>query len=222
MKKLKCVVLALVVGVVSLILINTKDITSDYVVNTVDMVDAQAIVSDTSKSELSEKEISGLILMREEEKLARDVYTTLGNIWGLKIFLNISASEQTHMNAIGTLLVKYGIKDPVSDDSVGVFTSKVLSELYEKMISKGRESLSAALVVGATVEDLDIRDLELLKNETKAEDLIYVYNNLQRGSRNHMRAFVDNLVVRGGSYTPQFIDQGEYLSIIGSAKEKGR
>ena len=45
---------------------------------------------------LSAKEASDLIFLREEEKLARDVYLALYDAWGTPIFLNISSSEQKH------------------------------------------------------------------------------------------------------------------------------
>lgn len=195
---------------------------SDYVVDRSDMIDSQTLTTSVTKSVLSDKEIAGLILMREEEKLARDVYTTLGNIWGTKIFSNISASEQTHTDAVKALLTRYGITDPVTDDAVGAFTSQAMQNLYTTLTIKGKASLADALIVGATVEDLDIRDLETLKKETTNEDILSTYNNLQKGSRNHLRAFVKNIQANGGSYTPQYISQDEYNSIITAPQERGR
>lgn len=205
---------------VNLVTVNSAE--TEYVVDASDMVDGNSLISNIKKSELSDKEIAGLVLMREEEKLARDVYTTLGNIWGMKVFSNISASEQTHTDSIKVLLTRYGIKDPVTADTVGVFTSNDMQELYNTLTTKGKASLIDALVVGATIEDLDIRDLENLKNETTKEDILITYNNLQKGSRNHMRAFVKNLQANGGSYAPQYISQSEYNAIINASQERGR
>lgn len=199
-----------------------NSINSEYVVDASDMVNGETLISNIKKTELSDKEIAGLIQMREEEKLAHDVYITLGNIWGSKIFSNISASEQTHADAIKVLLTRYGIKDPVTNNTVGVFTSKDMQELYNKLVLQGKNSLADALVVGATIEDLDIRDLENLKKETTKEDILITYNNLQKGSRNHMRAFVKNIQANGGSYIPQYISSGEYNTIISAPQEKGR
>lgn len=205
---------------VKLVKVNSAE--SEYVVDSSDMVDGQTLIAGIKKSELSDKEIAGLIQMREEEKLAHDAYVTLGGVWGTKAFSNIAASEQTHTDAIKALLTRYGIVDPVANNTVGVFTSKDIQDLYNTLTTKGKASLAGALVVGATVEDLDIRDLETLKKETTKEDILITYNNLQKGSRNHMRAFVKNIQVNGGSYTPQYISQGEYNSIINSSQERGR
>ncbi|MFZ4500484.1 MAG: DUF2202 domain-containing protein [Minisyncoccia bacterium] len=202
-------------------LVTVNSVESEYVVDSSDMVDGQTLISGIKKSVLSDNEIAGLIQMREEEKLARDVYTTLGSIWGTRIFSNISASEQTHTDAVKVLLTKYDIDDPVASDAVGVFTSKSMQDLYNTLITKGKTSLVEALVVGATVEDLDIRDLEILKKETTKEDILITYNNLQKGSRNHMRAFVKSIQANGGSYTPRYISQSDYNSIIATPQERG-
>ncbi len=195
---------------------------TEYAVDASDIVNGNDLISGIKKSELSDKEIAGLIRMREEEKLAHDVYMTLGGIWGAKVFSNISASEQTHADAVKVLLTRYGIKDPVTTNTVGVFTSKDMQELYDTFVLQGKTSLTNALIVGATIEDLDIRDLENLKKETIKEDILIVYNNLQKGSRNHMRAFVKNIQARGGSYIPQYISQSEFNAIITASQEKGR
>lgn len=173
-------------------------------------------------SQLSTAEATGLIQMREEEKLARDVYITLDTVWGVKTFTNIASAEQTHTDSVQTLLARYGIADPVTKDTVGVFTSPDMQQLYDELIQRGKVSLLDALMVGATIEDLDIRDLEILKKETSKTDILAVYTNLQKGSRNHLRAFVKNIQTRGGSYIPQYISQSEYNAIVNGVQEKGR
>lgn len=199
-------------------LVTTSTNESEYIVDAGDMVNGQSLISGLQKSNLTDKEITGLIQMREEEKLARDVYTTLGGIWGTNIFTNIAASEQTHTDAVKVILTKYGIKDPVTVDTVGVFTSKTMQDLYDTLTKKGGVSLSEALVVGATIEDLDIRDLDVLMKNTTNVDIVRTYTNLQKGSRNHMRAFVKT---NGGTYIPQYISQAEYDLIMSTSQERG-
>jgi rhodanese-related sulfurtransferase len=194
----------------------------EYVVDASDMIDGASLVSVTQPSKLSSDELAGLILMREEEKLAHDVYTTLGDTWGLKIFDNIAASEQTHTDAMKALLASYDIEDPVRDTTIGVFTAPTMQKLYTDLTSQGKASLVDALIVGATIEDLDINDLETLKQSTTKPDILATYNNLQKGSRNHLRAFVRNIQARGSTYTPQYISANEFSSIISSPQERGR
>jgi len=179
------------------------------------------LIAGIPKSDLSEEEKAGLILMREEEKLARDVYITLGEKWGLPMFYNISRAEQVHTNAVKDLLERYDIEDPVENDDKGFFTSPKLKELYNSLVKQGSTSLMDALIVGATIEDLDIKDLDELIAKTDNEDIIVTYKNLNKGSRNHMRAFSRQINNRGDSYSPQFISGSEYAGILNSSHERG-
>lgn len=196
--------------------------TGEYIVDASDILNGVSLVSNIPKSTLSDSEITGLLQMREEEKLARDVYITLGQKWGLAVFSNISPSEQTHTDAVKVLLDRYGISDPVSDNTVGVFQSLTFQKLYNDLVIKGNKSLIDALIVGATVEDLDIFDLEKLMKQTSKQDILVIYSNLQRGSRNHMRAFVKNINTRGSAYVPEYISKDDFTTIINSSQERGR
>ena len=179
------------------------------------------LIANIPKSSLNEEEKKGLLQMREEEKLARDVYITLADTWGIPVFSNISRAEQTHTDAVKALLDRYNLEDPVKNNAVGVFTSPEIKKLYDDLVQKGQKSLMDALVVGATIEDLDIKDLNELIKESDNEDIIVTYNNLNKGSRNHMRAFSRQISNRGGSYDPQFITESEYQAILNSPHERG-
>jgi rhodanese-related sulfurtransferase len=175
----------------------------------------------TTSGTLSSDETAGLVYMREEEKLAHDVYLTLGAKWNVPIFTNISSSEQTHTDAVKALLVHYGITDPVTDMTIGVFTNPSLQKLYSDLVTTGEKSLNSALTVGVTIEDLDIHDLETRIAQTNTADIKSVYENLMKGSRNHMRSFYGQLTSRGDSYQAQYITATEFAEIVGSAKETG-
>jgi hypothetical protein len=170
---------------------------------------------------LNTDEVSSLTLMREEEKLAHDVYIALFNKWNINIFTNIASSEQTHTNAVLTLLKKYNLSDPVGTNPVGVFNDTTLQNLYTQLVSQGGASLLDAFIVGATIEDLDIYDLKQWITKIDNQDIKYVYENLTKGSRNHMRSFYGQIIGSGGSYTAQFITQSELDEIINSDKETG-
>jgi hypothetical protein len=142
--------------------------------------------------QVTAQEAAGLIKMREEEKLARDVYNYLYQTWGLSIFKNIAASEQTHTSAIKTLLDRYQIADPVTDNSIGVFADPALQALFNDLISQGTQSLASALQVGIAIEKLDISDLQAELALTTKIDITTVYQNLLRGSQNHLRSFTAN------------------------------
>ncbi len=199
-----------------------ENINDEYVIVENDFIKTGELLSESVFGKLSQAEIAGLVQMREEEKLAHDVYVTLYEKWGQKIFNNISKSEQTHTDAVGELLEKYNIEDPInSDTKIGEFTIPLIQRLYDDLIEKGNISLVSALEVGTTIEDLDIYDLQEFLKEVKNEDIERVYDNLLRGSRNHMRAFDKTLQKQGGLYTAQYISQVQYDEIIWGEQERG-
>ena len=202
---------------------SVKEITAEneYVVDQSDILTHDQIIADIPLSELNEEEKQWLIQMREEEKLARDVYIALGQQRWVKTFSNIANSEQTHTDAIKDLLDRYQIEDPIKDDTYGIFTSPVLQNLYNTLIEQGKKSLLDALIVGATIEDLDIKDLQELTKTTDNEDIILTYANLEKWSRNHLRAYVKQIQKNNWSYIPQYISQEEYNTIIASSQENG-
>jgi hypothetical protein len=174
---------------------------------------------ETAVVPLTEAEKTDLLVLREEEKLARDVYIYAFTEYGITVFNNISESEQRHMDKVLTLLNTYGIPDPAST-AVGVFNNPSLQALYNTLTAKVDSSSMDALTVGATIEDLDIEDIEVFMGHTVKADILSVYENLQCGSRNHMRSFYAQILENGGSYTPQFISIEYFTEIINSGNEK--
>jgi hypothetical protein len=172
-------------------------------------------------TELSTAEAGALVFMREEEKLARDVYQLLYAQWRQEVFNNIAASEQQHMDAVALLLTRYNLPDPAANSATGVFADPALQQMFNTLMSQGQTSLVAALTVGAIIEDLDIQDLQLRIAATDNADIALVFNALMKGSRNHMRAFISQLTKQGATYTPQYISQAEFDAIVNSPRETG-
>lgn len=169
---------------------------------------------------LSAEELQHLLWLREEEKLARDVYKNLFSRWNITVFSNIAASEQSHMDAVLLLLRKYGIADP-ADPAEGVFHNAALQALYYQLTSAGAVSLAAAYRTGATIEDLDLKDLEEAGLDNNNADIRLVLESLEKGSRNHLRSFYKNLLSAGETYTAQYITPEELALIISTPMETG-
>lgn len=169
---------------------------------------------------LSTAEQDGLAFTREEEKLARDVYDALDARDAT--FVNIKQSEQTHMDAIGVLLTRYGLADPAAGKGVGEFTNPQLRALHDALVAQGAPSLLAALAVGVEIEELDIHDIETARLTVAHADVLATYDNLTRGSRNHLRTFYGKLVASGGSYSPKHLDESTFQAIVGSPMERGQ
>ena len=174
-----------------------------------------------ASASLSSAESDALAYMREEEKLAHDVYIALYEKWGLSIFQNIAASEQTHTDAIKTLLDRYGLPDPASDQT-GVFTNPELQDLYNSLVARGSTSLEGALKVGVDIEEIDILDLEERLAQTSSADIQKVFSNLLRGSNNHLRSFTTQLEKQTGSANnSQYKNAEGYQSINSNANGNG-
>ncbi|MBN2482401.1 MAG: DUF2202 domain-containing protein [Bacteroidales bacterium] len=170
---------------------------------------------------LSTEELEMLGYMKDEEKLARDVYYALYDLWGALPFSNISKAEEQHMNAVILLLEYYGSNNVIVKDP-GEFDNDEFKTLYDELVTRGSESVAEAFKVGALIEELDIKDLQELLEETSNENIELVFKNLLKGSRNHLRAFNRQFVRLGIDYEPQFIDQVQYDEIVNSPFEAGR
>jgi hypothetical protein len=178
-------------------------------------VAVQALIAPAT---ISPEEAADLQFMREEEKLAHDVYVTLYEKWGLRVFANISRSEQQHTEAVAYLLDRYDISDPAAGSDLGEFTNTDLQALYERLVAQGSKSVADALKVGAAIEEIDIADLQERMAKTTNADILRVYGNLTAGSENHLRAFVSTLENQTGeTYAPQYMDQAAYDAIMDAA-----
>lgn len=177
-------------------------------------------VLDIPASELSADETAALLYMREEEKLARDVYNFLYTTWGQPTFQNIAASEQKHMDEIKLLLDRYGLADPALEP--GQFTNPDLQALYTQLTAQGSLSLADALKVGAAIEEIDILDLQDRLAQTDNADIQQAYNNLMSGSYSHLQAFTSTLLSQTGeTYQPQYLSAEEYQAILAGATSNG-
>lgn len=141
---------------------------------------------------LTQVEIDDLMFMREEEKLAHDVYIVLYAEWGNQVFYNISLSEQKHTDAVLGLIVKYGLDDPASPE-IGVFNDPYLQALYDQLMEMGMAGERDALEVGFLIEVTDIEDIVDCMERTDQADILNVYGNLLAGSENHLAAFLRNI-----------------------------
>jgi len=174
------------------------------------MLQSMEFTSDSTS--ISQTERDGLVLMREEEKLAGDVYAYFYTKYGLRPFTNINKSEVQHSGAVLRLLTYFGIPDPALTEA-GKFSNPDIQALYNKLTADG-STAENALAVGAFIEEYDIADLRKLIAETQNADIKMVYTNLLNGSYNHIKAFTRVLAGRGVTYTPQILSVDELNEIL--------
>jgi hypothetical protein len=141
-------------------------------------------------TEMTDEQKDMLFFIYQEEKVARDVYITLGNIYtDENTFASIQLSEQRHIDSARGLCEKYDVDiDGVDEENVGDFVLPILQELYDTCVSQGQESLLEALKVGELIELSDIDDLEQASVGMPA-DVVNLFENLKEGSLSHLDAF---------------------------------
>lgn len=172
-------------------------------------------------TELTAVERSQLLAMRREEKLAHDVYVTLGRKYALRPFERIPGSEKQHQAVMASLLAHYEITDPVKDLPEGKFDDASVQTLFDTLVAKGNENEIAAMKVGAEIEELDIKDLRTAIAATNQPELRDAYTALEHASQNHLRAFARNLSARGERYQASHLQQAEYDEIIQQRPGRG-
>jgi hypothetical protein len=171
---------------------------------------------------LSVAEQDSLAFMREEEKLALNVYTQLDGLWRgyTRVFGNIANSEASHTESVRQLLVRYSLPDPTATLSAGVFQNATLQNLYTQLVAAGSVSLVEGFKVGAAIEEIDMIDLNKALLETDNQDIMLIYQSLLKGSRNHLRSFVSNLSTQGLTYVPQYMAVADYQAIVSTPMER--
>lgn len=177
---------------------------------------------------LNQEEIDEALFMREEEKLARDVYQDLAAYWQTQagsvpvvtIMGNIVKAENQHMESMKNVLTCYGLPDPINPSTPsGVFLDPELAQLYTTLMAQGKTSQDAALKVGGLIEEVDIEDLQRSIGISQQAYTDQVYAALMCGSRNHLRAFAGQLIKTQGKYTAQLLPQATVDAIVNSANE---
>lgn len=139
-------------------------------------------------SAITPSEAESILYIKQEEKLARDVYTVLHQTWSQPVFSNIAQSEQRHMYAVDNLIARYRLNDNTPAEP-GKFSIPELQSLYEQLVAAGKQSLTEALLVGQLIEETDIDDLQAVLDTTREPAIRRVLGNLKQGSENHLSAF---------------------------------
>jgi len=201
-------------------------------------VESMSTASDDAGIDYNEK--THLFFMREEEKLARDVYQTLGTMYSdSAIFGNIDDSEQQHMTAVKAMIEKYGYEDPNTNDNVGAYTGEdfgwYFTEKYNQLVERASISELEAYYVGAFIEELDMMDInqcpqvivetdngiddvsECGKVYTDNADIQRLYSSLLDGSDSHLEGYVNNIekIIGKGNYQAQVLSQEMVDEILG-------
>ncbi|UCV21928.1 ferritin-like domain-containing protein [Ferribacterium limneticum] len=154
----------------------------------------------------SPEAIDILRYMIEEEKLAGDVYRSLGALYPtIMPFKNIPRSEDTHVTALVGQANAIGLNiSDLTSLPAGQFQNPALQSLYQNLVAQGSASSFAALTVGKNIELLDIADLTAARALIPMDSNLYTtYGSLMNASNNHLRAFNSWLAVTPAPPVPE-------------------
>jgi len=156
---------------------------------------AQALAADptptpSAGAALDEQAQEHVAFIREEERLARDLYTALdAHHDGLAPFSMIKNAEQRHFDAAGRLIDIYHLDDPSEGAEAGEYAFDELQERYDGWLERGLKSEQEAFTVGVELETADIADLEKMIADIDNAQVDRVLGHLLQGSEHHLDAF---------------------------------
>lgn len=213
--KTKIYFLSIVLSVISLVACNANEGVED--ISSTSGEESSSVLMEvpgftTLPENLTQSDVDGLMQMREEEKLAQDVYLYFYAKYKYRIFTNIAASEKAHTSAVLALINYFKLSDPAKT-SQGEFTNPDIASLYKTLIEKGT-TVENALATGAFIEEYDINDLKEEIALSQNADVKKVYGNLLRASGFHLKSFAAMLKFKGIVYQPQILTAEEYAAIV--------
>jgi hypothetical protein len=164
--------------------------------------------------DVSEAQAAALTSWYEEEKLAHEVYDVLGARWGEPTFESIQRSEATHMERVDALISKRGLDNPAKSAGAGVFPTPAFAGLYAELVERGDASVEEALRVGLYIEEKDIEDLELMRQEASEQDIAQTLDNQLDASTRHLQAFAGALRAKGATPQAQLLDPARFDQLL--------
>ena len=153
---------------------------------------------------LSSAEVATLIYLREEGKLARDIFVSMYRNWGSETFSNSAFSKQIHMDAMKEMLDAYKLPDPIQSHA-GVFINPDLKARYDQLLTSGLRSYIDSLYVGATIEENNSLTIRGAIKESTHTDLTKSYRALLDESKKNLDVYIKLLASKGVGYTPRFV-----------------
>lgn len=140
---------------------------------------------------LSVSQRAELASMAQNEKLAHDLYAQLYQAYHLRLFSNLGAAEAGHLQALRTLMARYGVTDPTAGQAAGHFSTPAVQAAYERLLAQARTSQQTALTVARNLERDAIARCTAALNGVTAPDARQVMQHLKAAETRHLAAVSD-------------------------------
>lgn len=169
---------------------------------------------------LSADEIEFLFAIREDEKVARDLYTSFSALYPASVQIaKIKTAEDSHIACIEAVLDYYEISYPAMT-ATGVFEDAERQALYNDLVDKSATLLETFGTM-AVIEEETVLAYKSVQSEITNENISLVVANMIKASSNHLKAAVRQITALGGSYTPSYLSAEEFDAIINSSFQNG-
>ncbi len=166
--------------------------------------------------QITETEAGDLQLLREEEKLARDLFRDWSD--RSELFGAVAHSKQLHFEIVGALLQRHQVTDRTLGGE-GLYVFPQLQTLHQELLARGGSTELEALAAGAELHERDLVGLEEAAGRSQLEDVRASLAEIQRGARNHLRGCVEELALQGVDYAPRLLSPEAFAAIINSPRE---
>ncbi|NDV80147.1 DUF2202 domain-containing protein [Dysgonomonas sp. 511] len=197
---------------VSLLKVTDEGISSFIVDNICPVLDAT--------SPLTADEIEFLYVLREDEKMSRDLNFAFSSLYPTAVqFSRIGTAEATHITTIERLLDYYEIEYPALSPD-GVFADEYRQSRYNELLAMGN-TMENAYTATARLEEENIVAYNNVLENISNPNIKIIVSNLLKSSTNHFKAVVRQITLLGSNYTPSILDGTTYQEIISSNPGQG-
>lgn len=172
-------------------------------------------------STLKKEEKWVLLFLLEEEKMIRDLSYKFSKQYEDKIFEDIYKAENSHIDPIQKIVRDYNLDDPSSDKDVGEFHNPQIQKFYDEFLEQGEKNKTFALKALLKALERNVSGLNKNINKTDKDGILFLFRNLKRSSKNHIRVLIDKIDSQGESYQPKHLSKAKFNSIKESEVDSG-
>lgn len=175
----------------------------------------------TVTDSLSADEIEFQFALREDEKMARDLYTVFAAKYSTAPQIDrIAAAENSHIACVEAVLDYYEISYPAMTAAAGLFEDAKRQAIYNELADKSGTLLEVYATMAA-VEEESVSAYKSVQSEITNENIALVITNMIKASSNHLKAAVCQIIAGGGTYTPLYLSAEEFGTIVNLPYQNG-
>ena len=173
------------------------------------------------RENLTKKEKWALLFILEEEKMIRDLSYNFSDKYEDKIFEDIYKAENSHIDPVQKIVRDYNLDDPSSKKDVGEFHNPQIRMIYDELLKQGQKDKVSAYKALLQALERNISNLNENIDKTDKDGILFLFRNLRRSSKNHMKSLLNKINSQGENYQPAHLSKPKLNSIKESEIDSG-